>query len=61
MPNRPLTVPTEAELGMMLVARYETHLSTQGFLQRRVFSIQTLIAVAVSVFGYDAASVFLFR
>jgi len=61
MPMRPLTVPTEAELGMILVARYESDQNTHSWLARRFCSVQLLIASAALIFGYDVASVFMFR
>jgi hypothetical protein len=61
MPMRPLTVPTEAELGLILVAKYETDQNTHSWLARRFCSVHLLIATAVLIFGYDVGSVFLFR
>ena len=58
---RPLTVPTDAELGLLVAASYETDLRTQAGLLRRFNSVRALIVVATAVFGYDFLSVFLFR
>lgn len=61
MPMRPLTVPSEAELGLLLAAKYESQANTHGWILRRFGSARGLVAVAVGVFGYDVLSVFLFR
>lgn len=58
---RPLTVPTEAEMGLILAAKYEADQNAHGWLPRRFLSVHALIATAVLVFGYDVGSVFLFR
>jgi hypothetical protein len=58
---RPLTVPTEAELGLLLTAKYESEAHANAWVLRRFGSVRSLIAVAVAVLGYDVMSVFLFR
>lgn len=57
----PLTLPTETELNLVLVAKYETHLNANGGLQRRLSSLRALVAAAALIFTYDVGSVFLFR
>ena len=58
---RPLTLPTDAELGLLLAAKYESHGHSQGWVLRRFNSVRGLTAVASLIFGYDVLSVFLFR
>lgn len=62
MPMGPLTVPTDAELALLLSAEYETDTSVRGGDARRRFqSVMTLSTVAGLVFAYDALSVVLGR
>jgi hypothetical protein len=60
LPTRPLTVPSQAEMGLIFAAKYETDLRIEATQTRRAFrGVSMLIAVAVIVFGYDAASLVL--
>jgi hypothetical protein len=62
MPTRPLTVPTDAEFGLIFAAKYETDIRVDAAqAQRRFHAVGALTAVAVAVFGYDAVSVILQR
>ena len=57
---RPLTVPTQAELGLVLGAKYETDLRVDpAQVRRRFHTVGALIAVAALVFAYDALSLIL--
>ena len=62
MPMGPLTMPTDAELALLLAAGDETDaiLRTEEH-RRRVHSAGALSAVAALVFAYDALSVILGR
>lgn len=60
MPKRPLTVPTQAEMGLVYAAKYETDIRIHAAEARRQFHVLGgLIAVAVVVFGYDVVSLVL--
>jgi len=62
MPMGPLTVPTDAELALLLAAEYESDTAVRGGQARRRFqSVAMLSAVAALVFAYDALSVVLGR
>ena len=62
MPMGPLTVPTDAELALLLTAEYETRTHVRdGQTRRRFQSVGMLSAVAALVFAYDALSVVLGR
>jgi hypothetical protein len=62
MPMSPLTVPTEAEIGLLLVAKYETDITIRAReTRRRINSVRTLSAMAALVFAYDALSLVLGR
>ena len=56
----PLTVPTDAEIGLILAAKYETDITVRaGQTRRRLHSVGALSAVAGLVFIYDALSLIL--
>ena len=58
----PLTVPTDAELALLLVAGDESNVATRsGETRRRMQSVGSLSAVAGLVFLYDVLSVVLGR
>jgi len=59
MPMRPLTVPTQTELGLIGAAQYETDLRIGAQARRRFHTVGALIGVAVLVFAYDALSLIL--
>jgi hypothetical protein len=60
VPMRPLTVPTQAELGLVLAAKYESDLRIEPSRARRRFhTVSALIGVAALVFTYDALSLIL--
>jgi hypothetical protein len=60
MPMGPLTVPTDAELALLLTSEYQTDVSVRGGQARRQFrSVATLSSVAALVFAYDVLSVVL--
>jgi hypothetical protein len=62
MPMGPLTVPTDAELALLLTSEYQTDVAVRGRQTRRRFqSVATLTAVAALVFAYDVLSVVLGR
>lgn len=57
MPRRPLTVPTQAEMGLIVAAKHESDLLVHAAQSRRRFhAVGALIAVAVLVLTYDALS-----
>lgn len=60
MPTRPLTVPTQAEMGLIFAAKYESDLRIDPVQARRRFhTVSALIGVAALVFAYDALSLIL--
>jgi hypothetical protein len=62
LPMTALTIPSEAELGLLLAAKYESEIETQAVgTRRRLNTVGVLSAVAVLVFGYDAVSLIMVR
>jgi hypothetical protein len=60
MPMSPLRLPSQAELGLIYAAEYETDLHIDGAQARRRFhAVGALIGVAALVFAYDALSLIL--
>ena len=57
MPMQPLTVPSQAELGLILAAEYETDLRVGAQARRRFHTVGALIGVATLVFAYDVLSI----
>ncbi len=62
MPGGTSYLPTEAEMSLVAVARYESQQQIQAAESRRRYNtVGTLIAIAVLVFSYDFLSVVLGR
>jgi hypothetical protein len=62
LPTRALTAPSQAEMGLIFAAKYETDLRIEAAQARRGFhGVSLLIAVAAIVFGYDAVFLMLGR
>ena len=62
MPMGPLTVPTDAEIALLLSSEYESDIRAGGSQsRRRMHSVATLASVAALVFAYDVLSVILGR
>lgn len=62
MPGGTNYMPTEAEMSLVSVARYESQLQIGAAETRRRYNtVGTLIAIAVLVFSYDLLSVVLGR
>lgn len=60
MPKHPLTVPTQAEMGLVYGAKYESDLRIDSAQARRRFhTVGTLVGVASLVFAYDVTSLFI--
>jgi len=56
----PPTLPTSAEIGLVLTAKYETDLHIQAAqATRRLHMVGILVTMAVAVLGYDVLSVVL--
>ena len=54
--------PTNAEMGLVLAAKYESELLIHSApARRRLNTVRILIGVAVLVFAYDAISLLLAR
>ena len=62
MPGGSGYVPSETEMSLVVVARYESQMQIHAAEARRRYNtVGTLMAIAVLVFGYDFLSVVLGR
>jgi len=60
--STPMRPATDAEMGLVLGAKYESDLLIHGAQARRRFhTAGILIAIAVAVFAYDAVSLLIAR
>jgi len=61
-PIRPAAKPTDAEIGLVMAAKYESELLIHGVVPRkRLDTVRVLIGVAVLIFAYDAVSLIIVR